>query len=195
MIYKSIVHKFVQWLAVAMLLGFCFGGSVMAQSDPTLNQIYATAQAGKLDEAQGMINKVLVDHPKSGKAHFVQAELFARQGKLDLSQDSLDSAEKLSPGFPFAKSEAIQALRSQIANKARSKSFGSAAAQFASPVTLVKPALPSWGLPLLLTGSAIVGGYLFFRRKAPSMAQQASYANPSDMNGSQSFGTSAGCRR
>lgn len=192
MIYKLIVRKIAQWLAFAMLLGF---GLAMAQTEPTLNQVYATAQAGKLDEAQGMIEKVLVAHPKSGKAYFVRAELFARQGKLDLARESLASAEKFSPGLPFAKSETIQALRAQISSKTGPKAVGSPAVNDATSVTPASPASSSfsWSLPLLLAGGAIVGGYFIFRRKAPApMAVQAGYANQREMNAPQGFGMNGG---
>ena len=190
MIYKLIGRKIAQWLAVAILLGV---SSAMAQSEPTLNQVYETAQAGKLDEAQVMIQQVLVAHPKSGKALFVRAELFARQGKLDLARESLSTAEKLSPGLPFAKPETIQALRSQLSSTTHSKPFNSPAINYAAPVTPVSPVSSSfsWGLPLLLAGGVIVAGYLFFRRReAAPIAQQAGYANQGGMNGPQSFGMS-----
>ena len=55
-----------------LLLASCLSGGLamaQAQAEPTLNQVYATAQAGKLDEAQLMIQQVLISHPKSAKAH------------------------------------------------------------------------------------------------------------------------------
>ena len=52
----------------------------MAQAEPTINQIYEAAQSGKLDQAQTMVQQVLIAHPNSAKAHYVQAELFGRQG-------------------------------------------------------------------------------------------------------------------
>ena len=73
----SITHRIVKWLAVAAMLGF---GLTLAQAEPTLTQVYDTAQAGRLEEAQVMMQQVLVAHPGSAKAHFVQAELSARQG-------------------------------------------------------------------------------------------------------------------
>ena len=84
-------------------------------SEPTLKQVYEAAQAGRLEQAQAMMQQVLVAHPNSAKAHFVQAELSARQGQLGRARDSLATAEKLAPGLPFAKQEAVQALRSQLA--------------------------------------------------------------------------------
>ena len=164
----------------------------MAQSEPTLNQVYATAQAGKLDEAQVMIQQVLIAHPQSGKANFVRAELYARQGKLDHARESLATAEKLSPGLPFVKSETLQALRSQLSSKPVTR------VQLAPTVNYGGPASPtsssmSWGLPLLLAVGVIAIGYFVFRRKAPAlMAQPPSYANQSGLNGPPTFGASNG---
>ena len=68
-----------------------------------MTEIYTTAQAGKLDQAQVMIQQVLISHPKSAKAHFVQSELYARQGNLGRAREALSNAEKLAPGLPFAR--------------------------------------------------------------------------------------------
>ena len=186
---KSIVQRAGHWLVIVLLLG---SGLAMAQAEPSLNQVYSTAQAGKLDEAQIMIQQVLVSHPKSAKAHFVRAELFARQGKPDLARESLVTAEKLSPSLSFAKPEAVKALRLQLAGKAVS----SPAASYAAPFTPAAPASSSfsWVLPVLLAGGALVGGYFFFRRKAPApMAQQPGlYVNQGGLSGPQRFGVGGG---
>ena len=185
---ESLVQRVGKWIVVASLLGF---GFAMAQSEPSLNQVYATAQAGKLDEAQVMIQQVLVSHPNSGKAHFVRAELYSRQGKLDLARESLASAEKFSPGLAFAKPEAVQALRAQLSARAPAKVAGNPPAQNAAPAAYSAPssAATSWGLPVLLAGGVIVAGYFIFRRKAQvPMAQQPAFANQGGLNGQQSFG-------
>ena len=44
---QSFISRALQWLLVASLLGF---GFAMAQSEPTLNQVYATAKEGKLEQ-------------------------------------------------------------------------------------------------------------------------------------------------
>jgi hypothetical protein len=176
----------------------------MAQSaEPTLNQVYATAQAGKLDDAQLMIQQVLIGHPKSAKAHFVRAELFARQGDAAHARESLATADKLSPGLAFAKPEAVQALRAQLAVRnapqpgsglATNRSASNAMAPAATGVpAYAAPAAPapssSWGLPLVLAGLAIVAGYFIFRRRDPApAATPAAYAPQGGLNGPQSFG-------
>jgi hypothetical protein len=155
-----------------------------------MNQIYAAAQAGKVDEAQVMVQQVLVSHPKSAKAFYVQSELYARQGRLDRARESLATAEKLAPGLPFVKPDAVLALRSQLDAKA----LAPAAATKAAPVTAYSAQQPqaassSWMVPLLLAGGVIAAAYFFFRRRAPQpYAQAPGYADTGGLNGPQSFG-------
>lgn len=185
--YASVIQRAARWLVVAAFLSF---GLAMAQSEPTMNEIYVTAQAGKLDEAQKMILHVLVAHPNSAKAHFVQSELFARQGNLGKARDALAAAEKLAPGLPFAKPEAVQALRSQLSAKRAPLVTSDSTPRNFAPAT--SPSSPSWGLPLLLAGGVIAAGYFIFRRKAPVQPiQQPVHANQNGMSGPQTFGSAA----
>ncbi len=197
MLNGSIKQRVGKWLAVAVLLGF---GFAMAQSEPTLNQVYAEAQAGRLEQAQVMMQQVLVAHPASAKAHFVQAELFARQGKLSPARAALASSEKLAPGLPFAKPEAVQALRTQLAARSgapANNGSSSRALATAAPAAYSSPAAPAssfpWGLALALGGGAIAIGIFMMRKKAtPAPLPQAVYANPgamqSGLSGQQGFG-------
>lgn len=183
----SIGQRIGKWLTIAAMLGF---GLAMAQSEPTLKQVYAEAQAGRLDQAQVMMQQVLVAHPGSAKAHFVQAELAARQGKTDQARDALATAEKLAPGLPFAKPESVQALRAQLAAKS------SAGANHLTPNRAAAAAAPAysapsapassfpWGLVLALGGGAIAIA-IFMSRKKTAAAQmpQAAYANAGAMQG------------
>ncbi len=196
--YPSMVQRVGQWLLVGALLGSAL---VMAQAETTLNQVYATAQAGKLDQAQVMIQQVLIGHPKSAKAHFVRAELFARQGDLAHARESLATADALSPGLAFAKPEAVQALRTQLKAKSLPPAGSGLSADRAAAHVPVPAAVPlssaasssSWGLPLLLAGAVVVAGYFIFRRRPPApLSQPAAFGASSGLNGPQAFGTGAG---
>ena len=198
MFHVSLLQRLGQWLAMAALLGF---GFAYAQAEPTLSQINAAAQAGQLDQAQVMIQQVLIAHPNSGKAHFVQAELFAKQGKANRAAEALASAEKLTPGLAFAKPEAVQSLRAQIAAAPKPMAASpspSRAVEHTAPAAA--SAASSWGLPLLLTAGVMAFGYFFFRRKtaqtfnAPVPGASA-YGNPAPapnsangLSGPQAFG-------
>lgn len=150
-------------LATALLLlaTLFTAGHAMADAEPTLNQVYAAAQAGRLDEAQVMMQQVLISHPNSAKAHYVRAELFARQGKPGQARESLAEAERLAPGLPFAKPDAVRALHAQLAGAHSAAPAAGAAYAGAAAATT------SWLLPLLLAVGVIFVAYLVFRRRTP----------------------------
>ena len=181
---KSITTLVFKWLLVTSLLSF---GFALAQTEPTLNQVYAASQAGKLDQAQLMIQQVLISHPNSGKAFFVQSELYARQGDLARSREALATAERLTPGLPFAKAASVQALRAQLA----AKNYSSSNSHSVSPMT-TRPESnsSSWALPILLSVGVIGLGYFLFRKKKPdTLMSQSGYVPQNGLSGSQSFGT------
>jgi hypothetical protein len=106
---KTVTHGFVLLTAVLFLNGIVF-----AEDSPTLDQVYKAAQAGKLEDAQKMMSKVLTEHPNSAKAHFVEAELWAQQGQMGKAEAELNNAERLKPDLSFAKPEAVQDLKNRI---------------------------------------------------------------------------------
>ena len=107
---KKMISGFILLASLTILSEFA-----VAEDAPTLHQVYQQAQSGKLDEAQKMMEKVLQAHPDSSKAHFVEAELLARQGRMAQAETELNTAEKLEPGLPFAKVQSVQQLKEKIA--------------------------------------------------------------------------------
>lgn len=192
--YLLAMTRTLKWLFLTSLLS---AGLVMAQAqtEPTLQQVYAAAQAGNLDQAQLMIQQVLISHPNSAKAFFVQSELYARKGDLTRASQSLANAEKLAPGLSFAKPEAVQKLRTQLSAKRAPATNSGVTTHLAAP-TATPPAPASstfsWTLPLLLAGAAIGLGYFLFRNKKPvTYPPQPGFANQGGLGGSQGFGAAA----
>ena len=183
--FMSLFQSALRWLLLVSILG---AGLAMAQQEPTMAQIYSTAQAGKLDQAQVMVQQVLVAHPKSAKAHFVQAELYSRQGNLPKAREALSAAQALAPGLPFAKPEAVQALEKQLAARVQQLPPTAIATYNTAP----PPSKPSgsWLLPALLAAAVIGGAYFIFRRKPVQVFDQ----NPGyggGLSGPQGFGNGA----
>jgi uncharacterized protein len=83
--------------------------------DASIDQVYQAANAGRFGDAQTMMDKVLRDHPNSAKAHYVEAELLAKQGKMPAAESELANAQRLDPSGNFAKPGALQELRNQLA--------------------------------------------------------------------------------
>jgi uncharacterized protein len=101
-------------LLAAAALSFALGSTALADTDPTVHQIYEAASSGHLDQAQQMMDQVLRDHPNSAKAHYVQAELYAREGKLALARGELARAERLAPGLPKENPRSVTELKSEL---------------------------------------------------------------------------------
>jgi hypothetical protein len=99
-----------------LFLALCLTAPAFAEEEATMHQVYLAAESGKFNEAQSMMDKVLQDHPNSAKAHFVEAELLAKQGLLSNAGVELATAERLQPGLPFVKPETLQKLKARIAS-------------------------------------------------------------------------------
>ena len=141
---------------------FAIASPSFAQSaDPTMHQIYEAAESGHLDQAQQMITQVLADHPNSAKAHYVQAELFAKQGKMSLARAELGSAERLNPGLTEFNARSVQELKAQLGQS------GGTRAMSPQIVSVPRPA-PHFPWGALLIGVVVVTVLMMlFRRRTP----------------------------
>jgi uncharacterized protein len=102
--------------AVASLPSLFLSNSPLKAADPepTVAQIYQASRVGHLDQAQQMMDRVLRAHPNSWKAHYVQAELYAKEGHPDLARSELARAEQLKPGLPDVTPRSVQRLRAKL---------------------------------------------------------------------------------
>lgn len=172
--------------AFGLTLVLAFGMPSLAQAkadapapnEPTIQQIYDAANGGRMSDADAMIAKVLKDHPGSAKAHFVQAELLAAQGKLDGARTALGQAKALSPDLSFAKPEAVERLTAKL-DKPAATSPRTEPARVSTPTpapqqTEARTGSTPW-LPIALVALLAVGYLAFRRRVAPPVAQAPSY--------------------
>jgi len=136
-------------------------------ADPTLHQVYQAAEAGNLKQAESMMDQVLRDHPNSAKAHYVDARILAREGRLDPARAELATAERLEPGLPFAKQASVHELKARLGAPAPATS--SAAPFLPARAT---PGIP-WGM--LMLGALLIAAIVFFIR---SLNRQRAMAAP-----------------
>jgi hypothetical protein len=101
-------------LALFAVVAVGVAGIAAAAGDATAHQIYEAAQAGRLAEAQQMIDQVLRDYPQSAQAHFIAAELDARRGDFATARQQLASARQLDPSERFASAHALSELDGQL---------------------------------------------------------------------------------
>lgn len=160
-----------------LLLALAFVAPVLADTDPTLHQVYETARTGQLEQAQQMMNQVLRDHPKSAKAHYVAAELYAKQGNSSSGRQQLKVAQSLEPGLPFAKPEAVRALQRELsqAQPVRGAPVPPVPAAFHA-------AFPWIAVLLVLSGIGILL-FIFRRRNLPAYSQYPAAVTPGNSGG------------
>lgn len=154
------------------LLALALGMSVLTApawaAEPSLHEVYQAANSGRLAEAQHMMTEVLAAHPKSGKAHYVAAEVLARAGKTTEARDELAQAESLAPGLAFASAESVSALRAALTVAPARHALSTA--QPANDRHAEAPAgMPAWGwlLAILGLGGFIAWAVTFMRKQAP----------------------------
>lgn len=101
---------------LSLVVAMTFMLPVFAAEDASMHEVYVAAEAGRFNEAQSMMDKVLKDYPNSARAHYVEAELLAKQGQLSAARTELNTAERLQPNLSFVKPEALQKLTAQISS-------------------------------------------------------------------------------
>lgn len=138
---------------------------------PTLQEVMTAMTAGKYDEANEMLTKVLVEHPNSAQAHYLKSVAEALgSGKKDSkvladAKLQLEQAEKLAPGLPFASPKDVQALK-----QAYSAAESSGLASTANIMGGIFAAMSTIGMTL---------GFLFFGIRALRRRRQQGYDSES----------------
>ena len=158
--------------AARLLLGLACAAALAGPAlaaDASLDQVYQAAHGGHVDQALQMMDPVLRDHPGSAKAHYVEAELLAQQGRLGPARTELATAERLAPGLPFVQDQSLQHLRRVLDQAPLAASR--------SPLTM--PAAEAahgrslgWGLALAVVFGALLG-WLLTRANRPRLAPPA----------------------
>jgi hypothetical protein len=161
------MQKLFAALLVVGAMSFVPGGAVLADADPSVRQIYEVAAGGHLDQAQRMIEQVLRDHPNSAKAHYVQSELFAREGQVGLARAELDRAQQIEPGLPKENPRSVAELKDELGLTGGGLTRGAGVTDRNSRLTAESTGSPThfpWGMVLILALSVGVLWMLFRRR-------------------------------
>jgi uncharacterized protein len=154
------MRRLIVAATLATAVTFAVTLPAFADTEPTVDQIYAEARSGHVEQAQQMMSQVLADHPNSSRAHYVQAELYAREGKIALARSELATAEQLKPGLPFESQRSVQELKAQIGLASRP------AAPIGMRAESGAPRFP-FGTVLILVAAVGLLWMLFRRRSYP----------------------------
>jgi clan AA aspartic protease (TIGR02281 family) len=98
----------------AIALSIVLFSAAEAAAEPTMHQIYEAATTGHLDQAQKMITQVLANHPTSAKAHWVQAEVYAKAYRTNSARAEVLEAERLNPGLTQISAKAVRELKTEL---------------------------------------------------------------------------------
>jgi hypothetical protein len=160
-------------------------GSAVAAADPSMHEVYQAAQSGHLKQAEAMMDQVLKDHPNSGKAHYVEAEILAKEGRMDAARTELANADRLAPGLPFAKPESVRELRALVAQPAAR--LPAAVAPAAAAPAAAAHGTP-WGMWLL--AALLIAAVVFFVRSLmrPRIIPAPNYGGTAYGPGPQPYG-------
>ncbi len=99
-----------------ILVGLLLCYTLAFAAAPGIDEVYQAAKAGKLTQAKAMMQEVLKEHPNSGRAHYVNAHILARNSEYAAAANELKQAEALSPGLTFATPKAVNDLRALLAS-------------------------------------------------------------------------------
>jgi tetratricopeptide (TPR) repeat protein len=149
---RKVINLFVGVFAAALLLT-----SNVAFAEATLPEVYKAVQSGQLAKADAMMKEVLQNHPNSAKAHYVAAELYAKEGKVEAARNHFIKAQNLAPGLPFAQAESVQKLQVQLAST-QVAPVASQTSIFSNPLF--------WGLIAILVIGVVI---VMKRRKAEAV--------------------------
>jgi Tetratricopeptide repeat len=116
---------------ISILFAAAAAFSCAAFALPTVNEVQAEVQKGNFAQAQSMMREVVDARPKSAKAHYIYAEILARNGKFDDASREAAQAKQLDPAIKFTQPDKFRSFQ-QAVNRAKQRADASPPA---SPTT------------------------------------------------------------
>jgi len=156
-------------LAVALALV-----ALAAWALPTLEQVQDEVRLGHLSNAESMMHEVVTQRPGSARAHYVYAEVLARNGKFAEATEQARLARQSDPQITFTDPAKFTAFEQLLARESRSAvGRGSSAGAMPAVPAPRAPApatsaggLPGWAWGALLAVAALMLWRGFSRSRA-----------------------------
>ena len=86
---------------------------------PTVQQVEAEVRQGRTVQAESMMAEVVAAKPESARAHYVYAELLARNGKFAKAADETKSARQIDPDLTFTQPDKFAAFEQLLEREQR----------------------------------------------------------------------------
>lgn len=148
---------------------FALGAAPALATEPTIADIRAEAQSGDISGALAKMSQVLKDHPGSAKAHYVEAELLARNHDFVGARGELAKVQSIDPGFKGITGHSLGELQAQL--------NGTRAETRVPTAVVTTPSIP-W-TPIIIIGLVVLAFLAMLRRRpAANYAPGAGAAYP-----------------
>ena len=102
------------WCSLLLSSSWAIAAPALQNTTPSVHAVYEAERAGHLAEAQQLIEQVLAEHPDSGKAHYVAAEVYAQSGNLARARREFETTRQLEPAVEFASTSAAAILQRKL---------------------------------------------------------------------------------
>ncbi len=160
-----------------------FLACAVAWAVPTVQQVEAELQQGHYSQAEGMMREVVDAKPGSAKAHYIYAEILARNGSFSKAAEEAAKAKQLDPDIKFTQPEKFQAFEKLLERERKPvQRTESANPVFPSAPAAAPLRAPTGGIPSWVWFAALgVVGYLLWRgfsRSQATPSPNGSYGAP-----------------
>ncbi|MHC1481357.1 DUF2076 family protein [Frateuria aurantia] len=98
----------------ALALCASLSGVALAQADVSPKMVQAAIQTGDYHKAEQELTQVIAQHPDSAKAHYVLAQVLAKEGNLEGARQQLNQASQIDPAIHFTSPERFNSFRAEI---------------------------------------------------------------------------------
>ena len=99
------------WCSLLLSSSWAIAAPALQDTTPSVHAVYEAERAGHVAEAQQLIDQVLAEHPDSGKAHYVAAEVYAQSGNLERARREFARTRALEPAMKFAGTSSVATLQ------------------------------------------------------------------------------------
>ncbi len=156
--------------------------TALAWALPTRPEVEAEVQQGHNARAEMMMGEVIAAKPDSARAHFIYAEVLARNGKLSAAADEAKDARVIDPEITFTDPDKFRSFESMLA---RAQETSAGAKRTSAPVQTqalsptrdaigpVSPGVPTLISLVGLAGIAFLAWRVLSSRQASSVALPA----------------------
>ncbi len=128
---------------------------------PTPHDIQTAVQAGNFTLANQEMVQVLAAHPNSGKAHYIDARLLAKEGQWSRVQAELARARQLDPAMGFVHPQTLAAFTQQLQVHVRTQN------QTEAPQPASRGGYILWAMLGVLAFLAVLGGLYRAQTRRP----------------------------